>query len=479
MLKIYASILFLLLAAGPAKAAPFEAFGLDSIKAADVPAPAQAVSAPEAVAPVLAAPKAWTVIYYSTTKDQLRYSLMWQLLEMKKTGSTDKVNVVIQAAVPVQRADGSISTPTVRMALGAAGNSDELDAKIMAMFKAGGPINESVLAAFADDIIWQQNATDTGDWRKVAEFTRWAKTNYPADRYAFVIYGHGNGFFDAKKTPNKGTLIDTETKNYVTLPELRLLMKETGHVDAFVMTSCIMQMGEVAWQVKDYADVVVGSSELMWSVGFDLNGMLTVLTANPSISSLELGDFLADGYVRRAKEFNLPGAHASVIQTSRLGGLGSKLDAWVNAELALNDKGPVAKGVLEAARFDILGVTLSTTAAVAARVSMSGDLYDFVRIVVENTPADTPARLLARRTGYELMSYIENDLIYKYYYMGKSNTGYEFSRAHGLSVHVPPVRMIGGSWDEFAKYLETDYWTLPFAKETRWGAFLNWVYGRN
>ena len=33
----------------------------------------------------------------------------------EKIGSTEKVNVVIQAAFPVKRADGVVSTPTVRM----------------------------------------------------------------------------------------------------------------------------------------------------------------------------------------------------------------------------------------------------------------------------------------------------------------------------------------------------------------------------
>ena len=478
MLKIFASFAFFLLLSGPAGAAGRAYSSLNSVKSADIPAAALPAAVPQVSAPAHRSPKDWTVIYYSTTKDQLRYSMMWGLLDMKKTGSTDKVNVVIQAAVPIKHADGSISTPTIRMALGAAGNPDDLDAKVEAMFKAGGAIDESVLNTFSADIISQQNATDTGDWHNVADFTRWAKANYPASHYAFLIYGHGNGFFDSKKTHDKGTLIDVETKDYVTLPELRLLMQQTGHVDAFIMTSCIMQMGEVAWQVKDYTDAIVGSSELMWSVGYDLDGMLKTLNSNPSISGLELGNVMAKGYVDRVTEYKLAGAHASVIQTSKLPEFGAKLDAWVDAELALNDKGPIAKGVAGAARFDIFGVTLATTAAVASRVSMSGDLYDFVSIVTANTPQDTPAQQLARQTGSDLMDFISNGLVYKYYYTGKTNTGFDFSRAHGLSVHVPPVRLIGGSWDAFSQYMEEDYFTLPFATETKWGAFLNWVYVR-
>jgi len=83
---------------------------------------------------------------------------------------------VVQAAVPVKHADGSLSTTTYRIALGAAGDPAALDAKIEAMFKAKGPIDENVMAALKDDIIWQQDSTDTGDWRAAADFTKWAKT---------------------------------------------------------------------------------------------------------------------------------------------------------------------------------------------------------------------------------------------------------------------------------------------------------------
>ncbi|PIU19400.1 MAG: hypothetical protein COT18_07730 [Elusimicrobia bacterium CG08_land_8_20_14_0_20_59_10] len=474
MKKKMSALLFVLLFSTPLIAAAGD--GLAPIRASDISG-ARAPQAPRAVTRTPLAPKNWTVLYYSTSKDALRYSLMWQLLEMKKTGSTAKVNVVVQAAVPVKHADGSLSTTTYRIALGAAGDPAALDAKIEAMFKAKGPIDENVMAALKDDIIWQQDSTDTGDWRAAADFTKWAKTYYPARRYVFMIYGHGNGFFDAKKT-EKGTLLDTDTMNYVTLPEMRLLMAETGHVDAFIMTSCIMQMGEVAWQIKDYADVIVGSSELMWSVGYDVAGMLAALEASASVPSEKLASQVAGSYVDLAKQFKLSGAHASVIRTSQLSAFGRKLDAWVDAELALNDRSAIDKAIPETARFDIFGVTLATSAALARSLSISGDLYDFVSLTLAYTPQDTPQQQAVHRTGRALMDFIAKGLVYKYYFTGTSNTGYDFSRAHGLSVHVPPVKLVGGSWEVFSQYLETDYWTLPFAKETKWGAFLNWLYGR-
>lgn len=465
----------------PSRASGFSAFDPASFTAADiaadipVPMPAPAAEA----GPSSGELKEWTVMVYSTTKDaQLRHGLIWQLLDMKKIGATGKVNVVAEASLPVRHADGSVSTDTIRMALGKAGSAEALDRLAGEMFKDPGPVDEKVFAAFDGDIISRRISGDTGDWRKAAAFTRWAKTEYPAKRYVFYIYGHGTGFFDAKKSSNKGTLLDTDTRNYVTLPEMGLLMAETGKVDVFLMTSCIMQMAEVAWQIKDYTDVIVGSSELIWSSGYDTAWLLHILNSEPSISSEELGAGLADSYIARVEAFKAPGGHASVIVTSRLPAFAQKLNAWVDAEMALRDKKPLIKGIFGTARFDIFGLTMGGSPAIARDVSVSGDLYDFVSIVGKNTPQDTPERLLAVQKGRELMDFISGDLLYYFAYTGKSNTGFDFGRTHGLSIHVPPIKYPFGSFANFKNTMETPYWDLPFARETRWGEFLAWIYGR-
>ena len=449
-------------------------------------AAARIVPAPDNRSKAALKTKEWTVMYYSTTKDKLRYSLVWQLLEMKKIGSTDRVNVVVEAAVPVKSADGGISTPTVRMALGKAAPAAEIDKYIkLVLSSSQGPIDAALLKPFAADIVKSENSVDTGDWRRVAAFGRWAKAEYPAKRYAFVIYGHGNGFFDAKKsvgksaTPGKGTLLDTDTGNYVTTPELSQLMAGIGKVDILVMQSCIMQMAEVAYQIKDYADVIVGSSELMWSVGYDMGGMVKTLNANPGIFSRDLGASLADGYVQRVRDYKLPGGHASVLLTAKFPAFAEKLNAWVDAVTALNDKDIFLPGMHDAARFDIFAITVVSTQTLAAsRLSLSGDLYDFISIVNESLPQDKPESLPARQRGTELMDFIAHELVYIYAYAGKSNTGFNFSRAHGLSIHIPPEILIGGNIEGFNALCETNYWDLYFAKETKWGAFLSWIYGR-
>lgn len=481
MKKVISVLLLTFLFAVPSRAAGLPAFDLDSVAypdlAAEVSVPLPAAS--KAAKPRSRKTKEWTVMLYASAKDKLRYSLVWSLLDMKRIGSTNKVNVVVEASLPIKHTDGLVSTDTIRIVLGKAGSDAALNQLIAEMIKGRGEIAEEALAPLAGDIIARQTSSDAGDWRKAAAFTKWAKTEYPAKRYAFFIYGHGTGFFDPKKTSNKGTLLDTDTKNYVTLPELRQLMAETGKVDMFVMTSCIMQMAEVAWQIKDYTDVIVGSSEMMWSAGYDMVWLLEFLNSQPATPSEDLGAALADSYIARVKDFKAPGGHASALLTSKLPDFAVRLNAWVDAEMALQDKKPIVQGIVNAARFDIFGVTMDTSPArdIARGVSVSGDLYDFVNIVREATPQETPAQLLARQKGQELMDFISDDLLYGYAFTGTTNTGYDFGRTHGLSIHVPPTMAPFGSFSNFEKTLETQYWDLPFAKETRWGEFLRWIYG--
>lgn len=455
-----------------------QSFDLNSLRADGLPA-AEAPSV--AVAPSASAPavKEWTVMYYFTTKDALKRGAAMQLWELAKAGATDKVNVVVEGTLPVERADGSVSTPTVRMVLGPAFSQELLDQLDNSAFtpKPAQDVRESFLESFAPYTVSRETHVDTGDWKRASAFVKWAKANYPARHYAFIIYGHGAGFHDPKKT-TRNTLMDIETHNYVTVPETRLMMEDAGKVDMLVMQSCLMQMAEIVWQVKDQADVVVGSSEMLWSIGYDLGGMVDLLSDNPGIPAADLGSWLSKSYVARAVMIKKSG-HSSAIVTARLGEFASKLDSWADAVMALKDRSLLYPAIQGVARFDINGLTVNdaSTGAVAGAgyYSYAGDLYDFVRLTGETLPAGTAGADEVRARGAELMSYISGSLVYGYSFQGTSFPGSDYAKAHGLSVHLPARYSLGLR----SRALETNYWDIPFARETRWGDLLHWLYNHN
>lgn len=459
-----------------------QSFSLDSVRAASLSA-AEVPVPPAAAVPAPAEPKEWTIIYYSTTKDKLKRSFLSQLVNMKIAGSNEKVNVLVEGSFPMLMSDGSVSTPTARIAIGAPAALQQLEQQLDAFITPEGDIKEGFLPAFFGEVLSTEYNVDTGDWRRAAAFARWAKTNYPAKRYAFVLFGHGNGFFDPKKE-QKNTLLDTDTRNYVTIPEMRLLMQEAGRMDILIMQSCLMQMAEQLWQVKDHAEVVVGSSELMWSSGYDFPGMIRLLADRPGIPAAELGAMLARSYVEKVKKGGKSG-HASVIPTAALPGFAEKINAWCGAVMALKDRKLLYPAIAQVARFDLFGITnvpevTPELEAQAARISYSGDILDFVRLVNESVTGDSPEAAAARSRGTELMEYITGTLVSTYAYHGKNAAGYDYSRAGGISAHFPQQAFLSTPQaGTRSRALETIYWDIPFARQTRWGDFLHWLYGHN
>ncbi|MDO8804051.1 MAG: clostripain-related cysteine peptidase [Elusimicrobiota bacterium] len=436
-----------------------QSFDLDSIRADSLPAAeVPAVNGGAAViAP--AEPKEWTIMVYASVKDSLGGDQIQNLMALKRTGTTDRVNIVAESGFTFAVPGEEISTPTLRMLLTKSTSYSSLDSDTLSI----------------------EQSVDMGDWRRVAAFIAWAKTSYPAKRYVFVPFGHGNGFFDYKKNPKaeKSTLSDKQTHNYVTVPEFGRVLKETGRVDVLLYLSCLMQTAEAAYEVKDYVDVIVGSEELMSSIGYDMGLLAETLDSRPGVSSAELGSIMAKSYVDRVRAHpdKISGGQASVIFAPKLGEFSTRLDGWVKAALELKDEAAAVKARKEAARFDIFGITtVSTNTAQISLGSISGDLYDFVGIYTRNLPQDTPAQLLARRKGLELMEFISNEMLAGFYYTGTTRLGLDFARTHGISIHLPPARPLFASYQELEANTENSYSDFAFAKDGSWKQFMDWLY---
>ncbi len=392
---------------------------------------------------------------YASAKDALGRNQVSNLMALKKTGTTDRVNIVAESGLTLNF-QGAISTPTLRMVLSRGTDNATLDS----------------------DIVSMENNVDMGDWRKAAAFIKWAKTNYPAKRYVFIPFGHGNGFLDHPRPPSKSTLLDKQTGNYVTIPEFGRIFKETGRVDVLLYLSCLMQTAEAAYEIKDYTDVIVGSEDLMSSIGYDMDLLASTLDSDPGIGNTELAVLMSRSYINNVKAHpkEISGAGSSVILTSRLGEFSSRLDAWVDAVMAIKDKDAAVKARDGAVRFDINGRRPGPAGfAAVSGASPSADLYDFIGIYTESLQQDTPERLLARQRGEELMAFLSAGLFADFDHTGVTTLGYDFSRTHGLAIHVPPV-VRDYSYQDYQAWSIVKDADLAFARDGKWKTFLDWLY---
>lgn len=132
---------------------------------------------------------------------------------------------------------------------------------------------------------------DTGDPQTLADFVIWAASTYPANKYSLTIFDHGNGWQglcndqhrDQPVPVPKSSIDMGELKNALATAESTVGFK----LDVIAFDACLMQNTEVAYQIRDYAKVMVGSEEIGCIGCIDF--ILGRLTATPSVDAFGLG----------------------------------------------------------------------------------------------------------------------------------------------------------------------------------------------
>ena len=350
-------------------------FGLNSgslnikerVSGIEIPAP----RAPAAESGFSRAPlKEWTVMVYINGKNNLESFALKDLNEMEMVGSSDKLNIVVEI--------GRISYIN---------NGSDNDWQGTRRYLVNKDNNDNSLgSALVEDM----GMVDMGDYRNLSAFGRWAKENYPAKKYMLIVWNHGSGWDkSAGGRVSKGISYDDETGNHISTPQLGQALKEMGKVDVYGSDACLMQMAEVDYELKDYADYIVGSEETEPADGYTYNDFLAPVAVRPEISPAELAKAAVDAYSDHY-QWNT-GSTQSFIKTAALPDLVENVNAWVDAVMAAGLKTEVA-----AARSE----------AISYANPSNRDLYNFVNLVSEKTQN---AAVMERSAA--LMDFISNDLV--------------------------------------------------------------------
>jgi hypothetical protein len=209
----------------------------------------------------------WTILTFVNADNNLdRYGVI-DMNEAAKVGSTKDVNIVFQ----LDRAYGK-------------------------------PCNRYFVEKGNPKIVEEMGEVDMGDVNVMVDFLKWGVENYPAKRYALVVWNHGSGWDKNKVSAEyKGISYDDQSGNHITTAQLTTGMADIKdylgrNLDILAFDACLMQMVEVAYAVKDGVDVMVASEETEPGNGWCYESAMGPLVANPAISAEELGDILVKGY---------------------------------------------------------------------------------------------------------------------------------------------------------------------------------------
>ncbi|MCS7273494.1 MAG: clostripain-related cysteine peptidase [Fimbriimonadales bacterium] len=131
---------------------------------------------------------------------------------------------------------------------------------------------------------------DMGSAATLREFIQWAQTNFPADRYALVIWNHGSGWRARAAAEGRAVSFDDELRTSIKIWELPTAIRPTSDapvLDALLFDASLMQMLEVAYECRYVARYIVGSEESPPGEGYPYHEILAPLMQNPAMPTRE------------------------------------------------------------------------------------------------------------------------------------------------------------------------------------------------
>jgi hypothetical protein len=203
-----------------------------------------------------------------------------------------------------------------------------------------------------------------------------ARRVYTAEQYALFIWGHGTGWRggvnkDSLPAPVKAVAFDDTTRHYMSLSSFgRAVSGKDLSVIAF--DTCYGALLEVAYQIRNAADLFVGSEGEIMSTGWDYTALFDEFLNKQSLSISDLGNAIQNQFLNQYASLN--NATISQIQLSRVNDL----------FLSFNDfSGAVANAInTESAKNAVLNQILHNVESyffTSFPSDMYVDIFDFMK----------------------------------------------------------------------------------------------------
>ncbi len=280
---------------------------------------------------------------------------------------------------------------------------------------------------------------DMGSPETLRNFVNWVMTYYPAERYVLVVWNHGSGWrFVERGGGTRGVSFDDEFGTYIRTWELPLALDVLEKIDVVSWDASLMQMMEVAYEIKDHCDYMVGSEESPPAEGLPYHLVFGPLRNNPDMPTEEFLRNFGEGMLQFYGEGRK--ITQSSVRMSDLPRLVSALDSL--GGLLLKSLGQYDEGI-RAARSESQSYSPS-----AFRVYR--DLWHLAYKLREHISNAEIAQACT-----EVMDALEASIVWNHHNSLSPNS-------HGLSIEFG---------DRTQPYW-SEYGQLRFSQATRWDDFL-------
>jgi hypothetical protein len=219
----------------------------------------------------------WTVLVYLNAANDLEPFSNLNVNQMEKIGSTSDVNIVIQYKRMGGLYDPSGGTWTNTRRYYVTKDSDT--------------------STFTSELLSDKDSVDMGDPQTLKEFVQWGIAAYPAQKYCLVLWNHGAGWRSraASTTASltRGISYDDNTGSHIDTIELGNAIDIGRKWDVLAFDASLMQMVEVAQEIKDQTTYIVGSEESPPGEGYPYDLILGHLVGTPDQTALTFAEQIA------------------------------------------------------------------------------------------------------------------------------------------------------------------------------------------
>ncbi len=368
----------------------------------------------------------WTLLVYMCADNDLERYALQDLNELETIGSNKNVSVIVQIdrSAGFDTSDGNWTT-TRRYYVTRDSDTSRIGSALLEDLGELDMSSESVLC----------------------DFIHWGTANYPADYYVLVLWDHGRGWQTRAQTlalerQIKAINYDQSSMKEMNLDQLHSALALGPKLNIVLFDACLMGMLEVAFAIKDSADIMVASEDNIPASGQPYHLLISTLQSKPDMTPYEFSTAIVNSYVDYYVNNTSGPLTASAIELSSIGELAIAVDNLANGILQnLSSERSIVRNVQQKTQyFDSEKMFYDDYK----------DIYDFASLLC------TQAVTAEVRSAAASVTQVVKDTI-----IAERHAGNQVANAHGISIYLPEP---GASSSKYSQ--------LSFSQNTSWDEFL-------
>lgn len=378
------------------------------------------------------ADRTWTVLIYMAADNSLEQYGIQDINEMESAVQAPQVSILVQ----IDRKPGGDSS-----------NGDWTTTRRYLIRQ------DSDTQVIGSDVLEDLGELNMANPATLMDFVLWGVERYAAENYLLVLWDHGRGWQSRALSlqPREVRSIHqdvTDGNAEMSLSDLECAMASLPHMNIVLFDACLMGMIEVAYAIRNQADIMIASEEEIPVEGQPYHSLVCRMATNPSIDAVSLASGIVTDYINYYKGYPGP-CTLSALDLESFDELVSAVDAFAATMTVELDswRETIRLAASLAQHFDSDSPSYTT-------YNDYRDLHDFASRVRSSVSAgDT------RMAASDVMENVDRFVI------SERHAGDTVADSHGISIYLPTA-------DHRSDILLDQYAGISFGRDTRWDEFL-------